>query len=102
MTPAWLPDPIYTDGAWDDVVSRLYAVFCNYFKKGRPRLDGLLVNWDTAISDGYEEAFWHLITGFDRQLGDRIPDYERAKLLPCCAAVIRNCGDPAIVRWVSR
>ena len=50
--PIWLPDLVDTDGSWDEVLPRLYAVFHRDFRAGRPALGDLRVTWNTTISDG--------------------------------------------------
>jgi hypothetical protein len=103
MTPEWLPDLVATDGEWDTVIAGLYAVFCRDFRDGRPRLNGLPVQWDERISaEGFEEAFWHLVTADEHNVGERLFEPERARHLSWCGAVIGNAGDAAVLQWVYR
>jgi hypothetical protein len=103
MTPAWLPRLLDTDGDWQAVVARLYAAFCADFGAGNLTLNGLPVGCDMRhCEDGKEEAFWHLITGLDRDSGQRLFESERARRLLWCGAVIRNPGDGAVLQWQYR
>ena len=104
MEPTWLPCLIDTNGDWDETLQRLYQAFCQDFKNGTLWLDGIRVNWDREILPGekFEEAFWKLITGEDCTIQQRVPEFERAKLLSWCAAILRNADDPCIIRWVYR
>jgi hypothetical protein len=98
--PEWLPELIDTNGAWDEILSRLYSVFEEDFKNGKPTFDGLPVWWDRRCraDDLHEEGFWHLITkDDDRKTGDRIPDFPRAQRLKWCRAVIDNCSAPDVI-----
>lgn len=100
-TPSWLPPMAETDGVWEEVVARLYAVFQLDFKQGRPTFEGRPVWWDRRILSGdiYEEGFWHLITRTNRQTGDRIPEFPRAKRLPWCAPCVRTSPTPELKVW---
>jgi hypothetical protein len=103
MRPDWLPDFVATGGEWKEVIADLYAIFRRDFTVGRPRLNGLPVTWDDQISaEGFEEAFWHLVTADERSVGGRLFEPERARLLSWCAAVIGNAGDAAVLQWVYR
>lgn len=97
MTPAWLPPLLDTDGDWQRIVVRLYAAFCEDFNPCNLTLNGLPVTCDMRrCEDGWEEGFWHLITGFDQDACERLVETERARRLAWCGAVIRNAGDDAI------
>lgn len=92
--PEWLPELLDTNGSWDEILDRLYAVFDTEFKQGKPRYDGLPVWWDRRCLDGdpHEEGFWHLTTREDKTTGDRLLDTPRAKRLRWCKATIDNCA----------
>jgi len=101
--PPWLPALIETNGEWQSVLAKLYAVFCEDFKHGNLSLNGLPVTCDTRLSEeGMEEGFWHLITSVDRNANQRFVETERACRLAWCGAVIRNAGDQAILEWQYR
>ncbi len=97
--PDWLPELIDTNGSWDEILGRLYAVFEHDFKNGRPRYNGLPVWWDRRCldSDPHEEGFWHLVTRDDKQSGDRLLDSPRAQRLGWCRAVIDNSDEADVL-----
>jgi len=99
--PAWLPELIDTDGSWDDILDRLYAVFEADFKVRRPSFKGLRVIWNGRFSEGdpHEDAFWHLVTKDDHVSGNRLLDTFRAKRLAWCRAIIDNHADPAVLEF---
>lgn len=99
MRPAWLPAFCTTDGEWNTVVHELYEVFRQDFVLNPPRLDDGPVWWNRRISDGYEEAFWHLIERNEVEMGGRCFDPRRAERLSWCGAVIRHWTDPAVKSW---
>lgn len=99
MMPEWLPGCCATNGEWVEVVAALYAVFQRDIAANPPRVDGCPVWWQRRIRDGYEEAFWHLITRDDAAAGDRRFDPRRAERLSWCGPILRHCNDPAITRW---
>lgn len=99
MMPEWLPECCATNGEWAEVVAALYAVFRRDIAADPPRVDGCRVWWQHRMSDGYEEAFWHLITRDDAATGDRLFDPRRAERLSWCGPILRHCDDPAITRW---
>jgi len=98
--PSWLPSIEDTNGNWDEVVTRLYAIFERDFKRGRPVWEGRPIWWDLKVEEGslYEEGFWHLISREDAN-GIRLPDFPRAQRLAWCAAIIRNHSDQAVKVW---
>ena len=99
MMPEWLPVCCVTDGEWARVIAELYAVFQQDFVADPPRVYGCPVWWQRRISDGYEEAFWHLTTRDDDVTGDRLFDPRRAERIPWCGAMLRRYNDPAITSW---
>lgn len=98
MTPEWLPGFCVTDGEWSAIVAALYQVFQQGIVADPPRLDGCPVWRHRQVCDGYEEAFWHLITQDDAS-GERLFDPRRAERLAWCAAILRHPDDSAITRW---
>jgi hypothetical protein len=99
--PAGLPDLIDTDGDWDLVVKRLYAVFERDFAKGKPTFEGLPIWWERRreADDPYEDGFRHLIERESDDKTIRLFDPPRAQRLAWCVAVIQNAADPAVLRW---
>lgn len=99
--PSWLPECVSTDGAWNDILNRLYEIFHRDIVLGRPRFGNLEVWWDrrTEMGDCYEEGFWHLITKVDKDSGDRLLDSRRAARLPWCAPTITNADDGNVAVW---
>jgi hypothetical protein len=99
--PEWLPEEIDTNGSWEEIVARLYAVFVQDFKQGRPHLSGLPVWWDRRLlgGDPHEEGFWHLVTCTDKTTGDRLFDAPRARRLPWCRATIDSSSPPDVLMF---
>jgi len=69
-SPDWLPDPIDTNGAWDEILDRLWTVFDTQiarglFFNGRPVWHS---NW---IEDGKPGGFWHVTHRDDRVFDPR-------------------------------
>ncbi len=97
--PTWLPELIDTNGSWDEILQRLYAVFTHDFVTGNPRYQGLPVWYDRRKLDGdpHEEGFWHLVTKKDRNSGHRLLDSPRAKRLRWCRATIDNSTPPDVL-----
>lgn len=97
--PHWLPEIIEVNGSWSDVITRLYDIFRTDFVLGRPNYDGLPIWWDQRKLDGdsREEGFWHLVTKDDRESGERLPDFPRAKRLPWCRATIEMNAPPDVL-----
>ncbi|MGD9746040.1 MAG: hypothetical protein AB7I98_05525 [Verrucomicrobiales bacterium] len=106
--PTWLPDPIPFNGDWNAFVRTLYAVFESDFKHGRPRFRGCPIWHNQRIdSDGpyrFEEGFWHLVTRdqwvFDyrtrRKVKDRLPELERASLVPWARPILDHESNPSV------
>lgn len=99
--PGWIPALVDTDGSWDEILDRLYAVFEQDFKVGRPTFKGLPIWWDRRFTDGdsHEDGFWHLITKDDPSSGDRLLDTFRAKRLRWCRAIVDNHTDASVLVW---
>lgn len=99
--PPWLPGVISTDGVWEQVLARLYAVFVRDFKQGKPSFQGLPVFWDRRIlpGDTHEEGFWHLITKENAPGGDRLLDPPRAERLPWCSPTLQNSKNVEVKVW---
>lgn len=102
--PSWLPETIPVGGEWHAVLKRLYAVFEADFKRQNRRYEGLKIVWDDRVLPGesYEEGFWHLITRYDRDQGERLVDTRRAERLPWCAPTIDHADDSAVTTWDHR
>ena len=99
--PTWLPSIVSVDGVWQEVVSRLYSIFQNDFKRTKPKFQGLPVWWDRRMlkDQSYEEGFWHLITKEDISAGERIFDPRRAERLSWCCPTIVNAADRNVKVW---
>lgn len=92
------------DGPWQEVITRLYAIFEKNFKRTRRKLTRMPVWWDCRVLEGdrYEEGFWHLITRVTRVHKDkkeRLFDPRRAERLPWCGPIIGNAKDRAVKVW---
>lgn len=95
--PPWLPALVDTNGAWEETVERLYAVFHHDIVLARPRFRGQPVWHDRrTIDDPRPEGFWHLITSNDRTTGERLLDPRRAERIGWCGAIIAHSTDPAV------
>ena len=98
--PQWLPEMVSTNGSWDDVLARFYAIFVRDFKKTQREFQTCPVCWDTRVLEGaYEEGFWHLITRTEAKSQTRLFDPRRAERLPWCGPTISNCQDAAVRIW---
>lgn len=97
--PRWLPELIDTNGTWDEILERLYAVFKSDFTNGRPKFNGLPIWWDRRRLDGdsHEEGFWHLVTRDDKASGGRLLDPPRAKRFRWCRAAIDHEAEPDVL-----
>ncbi len=83
--PDFLPPIIDLRGSWEEILERLYAVFCRDFKTGAIYHRGMRIIYDNRIlPDGCkkEEGFWHTVSRKDRDSGERLIDYRRAERLP--------------------
>jgi len=100
-TLSWLPDTLDTDGEWPDTLNNLYKIFCDDFKNTSLTYNGLPIGWQRdKIDDDKDEGFWHLITNDEITISgkkDRIPDYDRAKRLPWCKAIINNANEEEVI-----
>lgn len=95
--PNWLPDMLNLDGEWSIILDKLFEIFNRDFTNSKPRYNDLPIWWNRRkIDDDKDEGFWHLITNDEKTVHnkiDRIPDYDRARRLPWCRAVIENAHD---------
>jgi hypothetical protein len=100
--PTWLPEKICVDGAFDEVVGRLYSIFYRDFIERHPRLCDMKVWHDRKIKPGetYEDGFWHLVERDHENQGIRTFDPRRAERLPWCAPVLSNSDKPQIKYWI--
>lgn len=83
--PDFLPPILDLRGTWEEILERLYAVFCRDFKKSAVHHRGMRIIYDgRVLPDGHdkEEGFWHVVSRKDRDSGERLPDYRRAERLP--------------------
>lgn len=89
--PSFLPPLLNLDGEWEEILNKLYRVFEKDFVKRKLFYKNSQVKYDNRKnSSNKEEAFWHLITKKDKELGYRIPDYDRAKRLTWVRPIIEN------------
>jgi hypothetical protein len=101
-TPSFLPPILNLDGDWDSILSRLYAVFVRDFKETQTYRGGIKVIYNGNIKNdglGKEEGFWHVVSGLDRNTGDRLIDYPRAKRLPWAKPLMESSARPEIKIW---
>jgi len=83
--PAFLPPMLALDGDWDNILARLYSAFEKDFKESRTYHRGIKVIYNGTINDdglGKEEGFWHVVSKWEENRGERLIDYPRAKRLP--------------------
>jgi len=83
--PDFLPPILDLRGTWEEILDRLYAVFCRDFKKGAVYHNGMRIIYNgRVLLDGHdkEEGFWHVVSKEDRVSGERLIDYRRAERLP--------------------
>jgi len=99
--PVWLPDIVSVDGEWEQVLSRLYAVFEADFKVTGCSFQEKPVWWDRRIlpGDRYEEGFWHLISKQDQKASERLFDPRRAERLPWCRPTLVNSRELELKVW---
>jgi len=103
--PTFLPPMLNLDGEWDTVLSRLYAVFVKDFKESQTCHSGIKVIYNGSIkADGLskEEGFWHVVSKFDNNTGERLIDYPRAKRLPWAKPLMKSPERPEIKVWQYR
>ena len=87
-----------TNGDWEDVLERLYAVYKADFIDSECSCQGFLVLRNRRILDrDCEETFWHLTT--KDQYGDRLFDPRRSERLPWCRPIMTNCNDTRVATW---
>lgn len=92
------PNKLDLDGAFDDVINRLYSVFKTDIKSSHIRFNNMPIIFDDRYVDSiYEEGFWHLITRDDNQ--SRLIDYKRAKRLPWIKPIILHHNIQEILKW---
>jgi len=99
--PDWLPAIVSIDGVWELVLSRLYPIFDRDFKQLKPMFSAMQVWWDRRVLGGerYEEGFWHLISRYEKETGERLLDARRAERLPWCCPTLINARDNAVKVW---
>jgi hypothetical protein len=99
--PDWLPEMVSTNGVWEEVLSRLYKIFDRDFNQLKPIFDKMQVWWDRCVLEGdqYEEGFWHLISYYEKETGERLLDPRRAERLPWCCPTLINAQDSAVRVW---
>ena len=93
-----LPDQIDTNGAWEDVLERLYQAFSSIFKcQPRKMVDGKPLVFDArCLDDPHEEGFWHIVS--KGKGDDRLPDFPRACRITWIDAILDGTA-PNLSRW---
>ncbi|MBX3578577.1 MAG: hypothetical protein KF723_15335 [Rhizobiaceae bacterium] len=91
------PDLINCNGNWNDVCAALHQIFDATFNCNPPlRINGKRVVYDDRVIDGFEEAFWHMIS---RGKGNnRLPDFRRAERITWIAPMLA-CGHPDVTQF---
>jgi len=103
--PEWLPALRLLDelgGDWHRFLLELYNLFYRDFRMSRPRFRGLPVVYDTRISEGKEEGFWHLISEVDKDSGDRNVVLRRCERIAWVRPIIEQADDPRVSVWSNR
>jgi hypothetical protein len=93
------------DGEWCDIISLLYNTFVKDFKETKTYHRGSRIIYnDTIKKDGLgkEEVFWHVISKKDKNSGERLIDYPRAKRLPWAKPLMQSPERPEIKVWQYR
>jgi hypothetical protein len=101
-SPSFLPPTLDLGGDWDTILSRLYAVFEKDFKKSQTYHRGIKVIYNGTIKAdglGKEEGFWHVVSRFDENTGERLIDYPRAKRLPWAKPLMESPKRSEIKVW---
>lgn len=101
-TPSWLPVALVYDdfkGDWSKFLSAVYAIFEHDFKESKPTYNGLPVSYDSAIEDGKEAVFWHLICRDDIKTKNRELDIRRCERIPWLRPIIEHSIEPTISVW---
>jgi len=83
--PDFLPAILNLSGSWNEILDQLYSIFARDFKSGAVRHRNLKVFFDKRVlpdGEGKEEGFWHMVSRYDSELGQRLVDYRRAERLP--------------------
>lgn len=97
-----MPNKLDLDGTYNELIEKLYGIFCKDIKQKDFKYKGVNVEFDRRFVDSrYEEGFWHLITRNDK--GDnRLVDFKRAKRLTWLRPLIEHCDDSEILQWCSK
>ena len=99
-TPLFLPPILDLRGEREPVLSLLYSIFCEDFKKKEVFCNCIKVVYDNQIKqDGEdkEEGFWHIIT--KDYNGERLIDFKRAEKLPWAKPLLCNINDSTVKHW---
>ena len=97
--PGFLPPILDLQGTWEEILARLYTVFCRDFKKGTVYHRGMRILYDSRIlPDGSdkEEGFWHVVSKVEPGSGERLIDYRRAERLPWARPTMESDERPEI------
>lgn len=104
--PDWLPDPLDTNGSWDEILDRLWAVFDTQIAHGL-FLNGHPVWHSNRIDDGKPEGFWHVTHRddwvFDPRLHKKVKqrnfDPGRARCLCWLRPILENPHREEVLVW---
>lgn len=103
--PLFLPSMLNLDGSWNTILFRLYRIFSQDFKASQTYHRSVKVIYNGTIKDdglGKEEGFWHVVSRFERNTGERLIDYPRAKRLPWAKPLMESPERLEIKVWQYR
>ena len=83
--PDFLPTILDLKGTWEEILDKLYDIFCRDFKESNVYHRGIRIIYNNRVlPDGHnkEEGFWHVVSKLDRTSGERLIYYRRAERLP--------------------
>ena len=103
--PEWLPPVLLLsdcDGDAHRFLSKAYGIFYRDFRISRPKFAGRPVVYDNTMSEGKEEAFWHIISAEDPMRGERIVDPRRCERIAWVRPILEHPDDPRVSLWRNR
>jgi hypothetical protein len=104
--PDWLPDPIETDGSWDEILNRLWTVFDSQIARGL-FFNGRPVWHSIRIENGKPGGFWHVTHRDDRVFDSRRRtmvkqrnfDPGRSRCLSWLRTILENTHRDEVLVW---
>jgi hypothetical protein len=104
--PDWLPDPIDTNGSWDEILDRLWTVFDTQIARGL-FFNGRPVWHSTWIEDDKPGGFWHVTHRddlvFDPRLRKKVKqrnyDPGRSRCLCWLRPILENAHRDEVLVW---